>query len=284
MANGKRFYRRRRAPKRRLYRKRRGLGVKSVKAIARTVVEQGRETKSLQQEILNYSIYSYATGNAGGIDTAPVFSLTPNTVVTFPQGLGALSKGTGQGNRIGNQVEFTKGTLRMMLSCNPYDATTNPSPQPIIAKIFVGYDRTQGYGMPQPGLPDFFQDGSSTRNPTGTLLDMFSVVNTDRYVICYTRTVKIGYAEYFGFPAASGSSIPQFYQYYTNNDYKLNPVVNINFSKKMIHRAKFGDLSNTLKQRGTYCWILTSPTTYGSTMIGTPLAITCQINNEFKDA
>ena len=79
-------------------------------------------------------IYSYATGNAGSVDTVPLFSLTPNTAVTFPQGLGALSKGTGQGNRIGNEVEFTKGTLRMMLSCNPYDAVSNPNPQPIIAK------------------------------------------------------------------------------------------------------------------------------------------------------
>lgn len=283
MAYGNRRYRKR-AGKRRVYRKRGRLGVKSIKAIARSVVEQGRETKSLQQEILNQVLYSYATGNAGAIDTAPVFSLTPNTAVTFPQGLGALSQGTGQGNRIGNECEFTKGTLRMMLSCNPYDAVSNPNPQPIIAKIFVGYDRTQAHGLPEPSLPDFFQDGSSSRSPTGTLLDMFSVVNKDRYVICYSRTVKVGYAEYFGLPATTGVVTPQFYQYYTNNDYKINPVVNINFSKKMIHKAKFDDATNTMTQRGTYCWILTSPTTYNSTMTGTPLAINCQINNEFKDA
>lgn len=283
MPNGNRTYRKR-APKRRLHRKRRGMGVNSVKAIARSVVERGRETKSLQQEILNQAIYSYSTGNAGSIDTAPMFSLTPNTALTFPQGQGALSRGTGQGNRIGNAVEFTKGTLRMMLSCSPYDATYNPFPQPVVCKIFVGYDKTRAYGMPDPSLPDFFQDGSSSKSPTGTLLDMFSIVNTDRYVICYSRTVKVGYAGYNGLPASSGSGAPQHYQYYTNNDFKINPVVNINFSKKMIHRAKFDDATNTQSQRGTYCWILTSPSTYISTMVGTPLSISCQINNEFKDA
>lgn len=283
MVYGKRNYRRR-AGKRRVYRKRRGLGAKSIKAIVKSVVERGRETKSLQHEILNSVVYSYATGNAGVIDTAPMFSLTPNTAATFPQGLGALSQGTGQGNRIGNAVDFTKGTLRMMFSTIPYDAVTNPAPQPIIVKVFVGYDRTQAYGMPSPGLPDFFQDGSSSRSPTGTLLDMFSIVNKDRYVICYTRTVKVGYSEYFGLPATSGSVLPQFYQYHTNTDAKINPVVNINFSKKMIHNAKFDDITNTMSQRGTYCWILTSPTSFNSTMVGNPLAINCQISNSFKDA
>lgn len=281
MAYGKRSYRRR-APKRRMYRKRRGLGVKSVKAIARSVVERGRETKSLQREILNYFVYSYATGNAGLIDTAIMFSLTPTTAVTFPQGQLPLTQGTGQGNRIGNAVDFTKGTLRMMLSCNPYNATSNPFPQPIIAKIFVGYDKTKAHGQPDPSLPDFFQNGSSASAPTGTLTDMFSVVNKDRYVVCYTRTVKVANSEYFG--STSNSAVPPTYQYYTNNDYKLNPVVNINFSKKMIHRAKFDDINNTQSGRGTFCWILTSPSTFASTMVGSPLAISCQINNEFKDA
>lgn len=283
MVYGRGNRRRRNAP-RRMRKRGRGLGVKSVKAIAKSVVERGRETKSLQAQILNYYVYSYSTGNAGSIDSAILFSLTPNTAVTFPQGQIALSQGTGQGNRVGNAVEFTKGTLRMMLSCNPYDATLNPSPQPIIAKIFVGYDRTKAYGLPDASLPDFFQNGSSTANPTGNLTDMFSLVNKDRYVICYSRTVKIGCSEYFGLPATSGSAVPQFYQYYTNNDYKLNPVVNINFTKKMIHKAKFDDATNTQSQRGMYCWILTSPSTFASTMTGSPLAINCQINNEFKDA
>lgn len=281
MVYGKRTYRKR-APKRRVYRKRRGLGVKSIKAIATAIVERGRETKSLQQEINNYFVNSYATGNAGAIDTAIMFSLTPNTAVTFPQGQGALSQGVGQGNRIGNAVEFTKGTLRMMISCNPYNLSTNPIPQPIVVKIFVGYDKTRAYGMPDPGLPDFFQNGSSTRPPTGTLLDMFSLVNKDRYVICYSRTVKVGNAELFG--TSTDPAGQQANQYFTNNDYKLNPVVNINFSKKMIHRAKFDDTTNTQTQRGTYCWLLTSTTNGSTLMIGSPIAINCQINNEFKDA
>ena len=139
--------RRRRAP-RRQRKGRRTMGVKSVKSIVKSVVDRGRETKSLQQEIYNYFVNSYSTGNAGLIDTAILFSLTPNTTVTFPQGQGALSQGVGQGNRVGNAVEFTKGTLRMMISANPYNVTLNPTPQPIIVKIFVGYDKTKAHGLP----------------------------------------------------------------------------------------------------------------------------------------
>lgn len=281
MVYGRGIRRRRTAP-RRMRKRGRRLGVKSVKAIVKSVVERGRETKSLQAQILNYGVYSYSSGNAGYIDSAILFSLTPNTAVTFPQGQIALSQGTGQGNRVGNAVEFTKGTLRMMLSCNPYDAASNPFPQPVIAKIFVGYDRTKAHGMPDASLPDFFQNGSSSANPNGSLNDMFNVVNKDRYVICYSRTVKVGCSEYFG--QVSNPSAPPLYQYYTNNDYKLNPVININFSKKMIHKAKFDDATNTMSQRGLYCWILTSPSTGYSTLVGSPMSINCQINNEFKDA
>lgn len=273
---------RKRNPKRRMPRRRRGLGVKSVKAIARQVVERGRETKSIQALINNYFIYSYAHGNGGTPNTVAMWSLTPNTSVTFPPGLQGLSQGNTAGTRVGNLVEFTKGTLRMMISCNPYNATWNPTPQPMVVKFFVGYDKTTAKGMPDNGLPNFFQEGAHSRAPTGNLLDMFSKVNTDRYVICYQRTVKVGNAEYFG--TTTNPSGQQSYNYFTNNDFKLNPVVNIDFSKKMIHRAKFDDAVDTQSQRGTYCWLLMAPANGTSTVSGSPLAISCQLNNSFKDA
>lgn len=280
MVYGKRtFYGKRRAAgKRRVYRKRSGLGAKSVKKIAESVVERGRETKSIQQIINLQQVYPYSQGNAGAIDTAIVFALTPNNTLTLPaQGMGGLFQGTGQGQRIGNAVQFTKGSLRMMLSCNSYNNVTNPTPQPVMVRIFVGYDKTTALGQPDNGLPDFFQDGNVSRAPASNLTDMFSKVNTDRYTICYTRIVKVGNAEYFG----SGQNQNQ--QYYTNNDYKINPIVNIDFTKRMIKHAKFDDAVSTQSQRTTWCWLLVSPAS-GTTMIGAPLSFQCQIANNFKDA
>lgn len=277
MPYGKRTYRKR-APKRRVYRKRRGLGVKSVKKIAETVVERGRETKAIYALINQQPVYSYSQGNAGSIDSAIVFALTPNNTLTLPaQGMGGLFQGNGQGQRIGNHVQFTKGTIRMMLSCNSFNTVTNPTPQPVVVRIFVGYDKTTALGQPQTDLPDFFQDGNTSRSPSSTLSDIFSQVNTDRYTVLYTRTVKVGNAEYIG----SGQNGNQ--QYYTNNDFKINPIVNIDFSKKMIHQAKFDDAVSTMSQRTTWCWLLMSPAS-GSTMIGAPMSFQCQIVNEYKDA
>lgn len=269
---------RRGAPKRRVYRKRRGLGTKSVKKIAEAVVERGRETKSINAIINQQQVYTYAQGNAGAINTAIVFALTPNNTLTLPaQGTPGLFQGTGAGQRIGNKVEFTKGTLRMMLSCNSYNSTTNPHPQPVMVRIFVGYDKTTALGQPENDLPEFFQDGNTSRAPASNLTDMFSQVNTDRYTICYTRIVKVGNAEYIG-SGQNGN-----FQYYTNNDFKINPIVNINFTKRMIKHAKFDDAVSTQSQRTTWCWVLMSPASGGS-MIGAPLAFQCQILNEFKDA
>lgn len=266
-----------RGGKRRVYRKRRGLGVKSVKKIAKSVVMDGRETKSIQKVINQQEVFTYSQGNAGVINSAILFALTPNNTFTIPQGQNGLFLGTGQGQRVGNKVEFIKGSLRMMLSCNPYDAATNPTPQPCMVRVFVGYDKTRAHGKPDEDLPDFFQDGNTSRSPTSNLTDMFSVVNTDRYTICYTRLVKVGMNFYDG----TGSNNNQ--QFYANNDYKINPVINIDFTKRMIHQAKFDDAVPTASGRTTWCWLLMSPAS-GTSMIGAPLSFQCQIANYYKDS
>lgn len=280
MVYGKFYRKRRNAPKRRLYRKRSGLGVKSVKKICQSVVERGRETKSKQALINQQTIYPYAQGNAGSTDSCILFSLTPNTDTTFPQGQVGLFLGNQAGQRIGNEVQFVKGTMRMMFSANPYNVTLNPNPQPMMVRVFVGYDKTTAHGKPEVDLPEFFQAGNSSRDPASNLTDMFSIVNKDRYVILYTRTVKVGNAEYFGTTTGTVSANTN---YYTNNDYKINPVVNINFSKRMRHHVKFQDAAGTAAGRGTWCWLLASPAS-GTTMVGGALSFQAQLNLEYKDA
>lgn len=280
MVNGKSYGKRRAYPKRRLYRKRRGLGVKSVKKICHSIVERGRETKTKQALINQQTIYPYAQGNAGTTDSCILYSLTPNTDVTFPQGQVGLFQGSQQAQRTGNQVVFTKGTARMMFSANPYNATLNPNPQPMLVRIFVGYDKTKAHGKPDVDLPEFFQAGNSSRDPASNLTDMFSIVNKDRYVILYTRTVKVGNAEYFG---TTTGTVAANSNYYTNNDFKLNPIVNINFTRRMRHYVKFQDAAGTAAGRGTWLWLLASPAS-GTTMVGGALSFQAQLSLQYKDA
>lgn len=261
---------------RRMYRKRRGMGVKTVAKIAKQVVERGRETKLLQNDILAYDINPYAYGTTSA-DTVPFFCLTPNNLVTFPQGLGSLAQGVTQSTRIGNKVEMVKGTLRMQIAANPQDVTYNTNPRPCNVQIFVGYDRLGVNGAIDDSLPAFFQDNSTSHEPTGTNLDLFSKINTDRYVICYKRTLKIGNSEYFG----TGSSSTN---YYTNNEFKSQRTVNIDFTRRMIKHLRFNDVSGAPSNRGLYCWILVSAPDGSALSTRQIISVSAQIVNQFKDA
>lgn len=268
----------RRGPvKRKLHRKRRALGAKGVRKIAQAVVEAGRETKLKQKDIYAYPIAAYQTGNQGYINSAAMFHVTPyDGSLLVPQGLPGITQGTGQDQRIGNKVEFVKGTLRLMLSCNGYNATSNPNPQPTIVKIYVGYDKTKSRGEPDPSLPQFYQNNNSAVPPSTTTLDTFRKVNTDRYVICYQRTCKLGFQETTQPPSTN-------YSNFGNNDFKFTQTVNIDFTKRMIKLQKFNDNIATPTSRGLWCWIMPVPA-LGQTGIGSPVLMSAQIVNMYKDA
>ena len=276
MVYGKRTAKRK-GVKRRVYRKRGAMGAKTIRKIAQSVVEAGRETKLIQKDIYAYPIAAYQSGNQGYINSAAMFHVTPyNGSLLVPQGLPGLFQSAQQNGRIGNKVEFVSGTLRLMLSCNGYDAVTNPNPQPTIVKIYIGYDKTRSHGEPDPSLPQFYQQNNSAVPPSTTTLDTFRKVNTDRYVICYQRTCKLGFQETTQPTSANFSN-------FGNNDFKFTQNVSIDFSKRMIKHAKFNDNDGTPTGRGLWCWIMPVPA-LGNTGIGTPVLMSAQIVNRYKDA
>lgn len=277
MVYGKRTGGKRRFAKRRLYRKRRGLGVKSVRKIAEAVVERGRESKLIQKEINAYPIACYQTGNQGYINSAAMFNLTPyQGTLLVPQGIQGIFQSSASDGRVGNKVEFVLGTVRMMLSCAGYNATSNPNPQPTLVKIYIGYDKTKSRGEPDPSLPQFYQQNNGAVPPTSTSLDTFRKVNTDRYVICYQRTVKLGFQETTQPTAPTVSN-------FANNDFKFAQNVNINFTKRMIKCGKFNDNLGTPTTRGLWCWIMPVPA-LGQTGVGAPVLMSAQIVCKYKDA
>ena len=263
--------------KRKLYRKRRNLGVKAVRKIAEAVVERGRETKLIQKEINAYPIACYQTGNQGYINSAAMFNVTPfDGALLVPQGIQGITQSAASDGRIGNKVEFVKGTLRMMLSCAGYNSVSNPNPQPTLVKIYIGYDKTKSRGEPDPSLPFFYQQNNSAVPPTTTSLDTFRKVNNDRYVICYQRTVKLGFQET---TQPASSSVSNF----ANNDFKFAQRVSIDFTNRMIKHAKFNDNQGTPTTRGLWCWIMPVPA-LGQTGIGAPVLMSAQIVCQYKDA
>lgn len=277
--NGYRRKRGGRRPKRRVYRKRGGLGVKAVRTIAKEVAKEGRETKFKQYDFLNYSLAAYNVGALGGsANSLTRICLTPQNYTNTPASALTIPVGAGSDERIGNKIEMCGGELRMMFNAAPYDATNNPQPEPQIVQVFIGYDKTQAHGIPLANFPDLYTFNDLAISPTGQILDTFRKINTARYVICYRRTVKIGYSGYTGANNQSGQ------QYFENNDFKYSRKVSIDFTKRMLKNVKFSEDADLVPNgRQLWAWFqVINP--YGATGVGRPIELHAECVNKFKDA
>lgn len=115
-------------------------------------------------------------------------------------------------------------------------------------------------------------------SPTGQILDTFRKVNTARYVICYRRTVKIGYSGYTG---ANNQSAQNFFE---NNDFKYSRKVSIDFTKRMLKNVRFSEDADLVPNgRQLWAWFqVINP--YGATGVGRPIELHAECVNKFKDA
>jgi len=244
----------------------RGLGVKSVKTIARQVVSENRERKLKQFSITNYSLSPYNSGDQNlGINTVSMVCLSPNNIAgTYPDADLSIQQGNDTDNRIGSRVLMKSGVARLFMSANTYDTTYNLYPQPMIVQVFIGYDRTSGLGQPSATLPEFYEVNGVSTAPTGTVLDTFRKINKERYVIFNRRTYKLGNAEYFGSGQATGGNLQR--QYYTNNDFKLTQRATFDYSKHLIKTVKYvNDGDTTPSTRQIWMWWIITPMTGATT-------------------
>ncbi len=238
--------------KRRMRGKRGALGVKAVKDIARQVAREGREKKRVAFQFFNYALSPYGIGNQNGsINSLTRLPLTPQNYTNTPATLLQIPQGTGSDDRIGNKIRMISGKLRIMINPTAQDSTFNVNPIPYIVTVFVGYDKTQAHGIPLSNFPDFYMVGDLAVPPQGNLLDTFRKVNTSRYVICYKRTVKIGYSEAAGFGQNAAA------QYFANNDFSFSKKITIDFTKRMLKDVKFTDSSDLVPcGRQLWAWFM----------------------------
>lgn len=273
--------RKRRTGKPRVYRKRRGLGVKSVKTIARQVVNEGRERKIKQAFITNYPLSVYNSGDINyGANTVSMMCLSPNDLPgTFPTVANlSITQGVDTDQRVGSRIEMKKGVARLYFNPTIYN-TYNTQPQPMLVQVFIGYDRTTGNGQPSPSLPQFFEDSGNASSPVGWALDTFKRINKERYVIFNRRTYKIGQAEFFG----TANSPPQ--QYYTNNDFKYSARCTIDYTKHLIKHVKYSvDSDNTPTTRQLWMWWMITPATGSTISTSRQITMNGELTLHYTDA
>lgn len=214
----------------------------ALKKMIRREISRQVENKTIQQTVIsrifvpaNGATFETATGSVGNM-----LNLGPTS--TFL----AIAQGTGQGQRVGNCIRTKRLTIKGTFVPYGYEATYNPTPEPMQIKMWVFYDKTTPTTQPTPYL-DFFQSGNTTTGFQNDLVDLWMPVNTDKYRVLTTRTFKLGYGNY------NGTGYQNAYQTFANNDFKMNASFSIDLTKYYPKNVRFNDSAGTPTTRGLYC-------------------------------
>lgn len=188
-----------------------------------------------------------------------------------------IDQGVGQGERIGNKCRIVKATLSYVLRPNPYNATTNiaPLPQEVIIRIMSVKNTNELVAA----AGNYFQAGDGSQSPTGNLLDIPKVVNTDLYTQYRMIRHKLGTSAYEG-GVPNGTN-----QFYANNDFHYNAIKTIDVTKYCPKIIRFNDNTSTPSTRVLQTFI-EAVNADGSTSAVNQVPVTMDytVNLWYKDA
>lgn len=107
-----------------------------------------------------------------------------------------------------------------------YTNTQNPTPSPQDIRMIISRNRVNP--TQPPVFTNFYQIGSGSQAPTGTLQDVILPVNRDvQNVYVENKLFKLGHAAYEGSSFTSLTGV----QFYTNNDYKMSCKFSMDVTK-----------------------------------------------------
>jgi len=248
---------------------------KSMVKLIKREISKATENKTFQVFNDNYSLFPSNNGPAFDGNIIPV-SPYSGAYLNIGQGLG-------QGQRVGNKIKLKKLNFSGIVYPQGYNATTNLTPAPCQVKLWFFYDKEEPQSIPTPqASADFLQFGSTSLALGNRLFDHMAPVNTDRYRVLCTRTLKVGYAEYGG-TGATGSVPVQ--GNFTNNDFKLNARFNVNLMPYAIKDVVYRDTANAPTTRGIFMMaqpVYANGTGMADTQI--PCKMTYFITCEYEDA
>jgi hypothetical protein len=249
--------------KKRIYKKKSTSGIRK---IVRSELHRQAENKV---SFYNNSVPLCGQNMAGSMN---VFSIIPYI---------NIAQGTGQQNRVGNQIRTMKCMFNFVIRPNSYDAIRtggNPRPQEVIM-MFGVVKNSKAITPTSIDFQKLWQEGSSSRGPFNSLLDLCSVVNNDLFTVKKTLRFKVGTASYTGIGSLDGGNG----QFYTSNDFKYNVVRRLNLTKICPKVVKFNDITSQPTNDGLYCWAWCVPAD-GTLPVGTgPLQWDWNITYEFED-
>lgn len=217
----------------------------SVAKLAQKVNKMSRavEVKEARAEGLTDMV-----GTAVASFTGNVFCINPASTATDPKAI-VINQGSGEGDRIGNQVTTKQNLFRFCAVLKPWHSTSNPNPRPMYLKAWVVSIRGGQYGTTLADATNliksrFFDTGNSYIGFGDNLFDTIRPVNEDVFTVHYTKVFKIGPAQTMA--SGGGGATPTSAQGYTNNDFKLSVKWTIPLTKYTIKNIRYNDTDGSV--------------------------------------
>lgn len=206
-------------------------------AAVKKVIQHEAEKKQVQYYEANRFIVAY---NA----TASPFASSIFPCTPYGASL-TINQGTGDAARIGNRIKISKLRLKGMFTPTPYSLANNATPEPMMLRMWLLYDKENPTAIPVPAA-DFIQFGNAAQALTSTVQDMVAKVNNDRWVVKYDKVFKLGFSTYGG----TGTSAA--YQSFTNNDFNLVQEFDIDLTDMVPKTYVFDDNTSIPETRGLF--------------------------------
>lgn len=246
----------------RKYRRRTGIRSKGKKAVVRKALRKSsnkRVAKICKRVIssmaeVKTSQTTYTVSPRNQLDTQANFLLN-NVICVSPNiDINPIIQGTDQEKRIGNQIRTKYCKARIVLYPNPYSAQSNVNAKPTIVKFWC-VSAKDGYYSPSEMANVFdismFQEGNTSTGYTSTLVDLISPINKDQLTLHWSRTYKLGHSTMYSSPNASAGTALNEAQW-SNNDYKMNHIINFDFTKHMKKTFDYNDNQTTPNGRNLF--------------------------------
>lgn len=210
----------------------RSASLKTMRKIAKDEIHRMAEDKESKIGYSNRPLYSYPS-------TATIpNNFETNNIIDCSTIWSNISQGTGEGNRIGNKIRFTKYMFNFILN---YNVAVNVPQFVRMWVITYKFDPNNAAASDIwscmngaiTSARNFFDNGNASNGMDGTLLDLVSPVNTNVVTVHKCKTFKVGAAS-----SPSGGLTTG------NNDFKYAIKSRVNLLKYQ-KRVQYNDTATT---------------------------------------
>lgn len=220
---------------------------RSVAKVCKRVISRQVEVKSAQL-ITAVSPKNFLVTNTDYVGNN-VFCITPTS------GFISILQGDGQSDRTGNQIRTKSCKAKIVLYPKPYDSVVNNNPKPTIVTFWCVSPKS-GYMSPATMADTFdvsmWQSGSSFTGYQSQLYDMTIPINKDVLTVHFVRSYKLGHASNYGTTAIQSNASNSTNAQYSTNEYKLNHIINFDFTRFLPKTIKFNDNSALSNAKTVY--------------------------------